>query len=73
MSSALQSRFTVSGPGLDVAYSEEGPALSRAITAVEQTGGEVSFYVRDSAGQLVALADRDESGVVTVRRVWRGS
>lgn len=73
MSSQLKSRVTVSGPGLDVVYPQEGAALSRAITAASQATDEATFYVRDGAGQLLAMVERNEDGTITARRVWRGS
>ena len=61
--------FPVSGPGVDLGYTDFGPALSRTITEASRATGPVTFYVRDARGESLGYSERDEDGVIrTVRR-----
>lgn len=64
----IASAFSVSGPEIDRTYETDGQAISAAITFAERSKTDVSFYVRDGAGETVARVERRGRGV-TVHRV----
>lgn len=73
MSKKAKPNFTVTGPDTSddivLPYADLGPALSRSLTeATRQRGHEVSFYVRDRAGDIVGRSETDAAGVI---RTWR--
>jgi hypothetical protein len=62
-------RYIVTGPGIEEppSYAEQGPALSRAITAALKRK-DATFYVRDSVlDTILGRAESDERGWVTSR------
>lgn len=60
--------YSVSGPGLDKAYEDAGPALSRAITAASASQVPCTYYVRDVRGDAIGYAERDEHTHIRIVR-----
>lgn len=67
MATSTREPFTVTGPGLEKAYREAGPALSRALTAACAAAEDGTWYVRNTAGDVTGYAERAGAAVRCVR------
>lgn len=68
---ARKPQYIVSGPGEEKPVDSVNLGLSGATTFACRATKAVTFYVRDARGNTVGYADRDEDGIVLIKRIER--